>query len=231
MQARRSRVLAAACVAVLATGAFAEPRFNEYEIRVIRPRYMIKAGHFEVAAGLATIVNQTFIYSFLATGLMTFHLSETLALEAQGAYALNVDRADKSRLNDRFAIKTILLRPESLLNGRLLWTPSYGKFHLSSARIVYFDTYLAVGGGMTGIRYLYDYCDGAAPTPRSKSYPTAVLGLGQRYFIDRSSSLRVGLDMQRVFVVSADGQCEASDDTSIKSNDNLLFFAAWSYYL
>jgi outer membrane beta-barrel protein len=180
---------------------------------------------------LATIVNNTFIYSFLATGMMTYHFSEALAVEAQGGYALNADRADKTKLNERFNIKTILLRPESVANGRLSWTPSYGKFHLTASRIVYFDTYLSLGGGVTGVKYLYDYCESNAPAAASKSYPTVVLGLGQRYFIDESSSIRIGLDVQRVMVDTADGQCFPSDEHVTKPTDNLLFFAAWSYYL
>ncbi len=231
MHARLARVLGAVLAVLVWTSAAAEPRFDEYEIRVIRPRYFTKSGHLELAAGLATIVNQTFIYSFLATGLLTYHLSEAIAFEAQGGYALNADRGDKVRLNDRFAIKTILLRPESVANLRLVWTPSYGKFNLTSSRIVYFDTHLTVGAGMTGIRYLYDYCEDNAPAARTKRYQTAVLGLGQRYFLDRSSSIRIGLDIQRVFVDTADGQCFPTDVHTVNPSDNLLFYAAWSHYL
>lgn len=236
MPSHLTRVLAALLAAVVLTmPCAAAPRFDDYEIRVIRPRFFTKSSRLELSAGLATIVNQTFIYSFLATGLIGWHFNETLAAEAQVGYAVTTDRADKHTLHDHFLINTVLLRPESIANARLVWTPSYGKFNLTASKIVYFDTHLTAGAGTTGIRYLYDHCDNAdKPAPASKQYQTAVVGLGQRYFLDRSSSVRIGLDIQRMVVDTADASCfPVGPDTPHAQNtpDNMLLYVAWSHYL
>lgn len=231
---RLSRALAACAVVAFAlnsaSSATAEPRFSNYEIRVIRPRYVTKTGHLEIAGGLATIVNQTFVYTVLATGLLTWHFSEVMAAEVEGGYGKSIDRDDKRRLNDDFNIKTVVLRPESLGNARVVWTPSYGKFHLTASRIVYFDTSVAAGFGTTGVRYQYDHCDGARAA-MVKQDQTVVLGLGQRYFVDQHSSIRVGLDFQRVLTDQADASCQQDAPHEANSINNLLFYMGWSYYL
>lgn len=229
------RLAAVLCVLVTLTTreAAAEPQFSGYEIRVIRPRYFIKAGHVEAALGAGAIVNQTFVYSFLATGLLTYHMTETLGLEAQLGYGTSIDRADKKTLQQKYAINTILLRPETMTNARLVWTPSYGKFHLSSSRIVYFDTHVTLGAGMTGIRYLYEHCEGSV-APKVAQYPTGVLGIGQRYFLDANSSLRLGFELQRFIAKRGDAACGETTAEPVEgtvSVDDLFLFAAWSVYL
>jgi outer membrane beta-barrel protein len=162
----------------------------------------------------------------------------------QGAYGKSFDRQDKATLADDFAIHTVIRRPESTANARAVWTPSYGKFHLASARIVYFDTHVTLGAGQTGVRYLYEHCQDPADAPeaarsrvpappkaRSYQYPTAVLGAGQRYFLDQRSSLRVGVELQRYWADRAHGECEPGGESERVAQDNLLLLVAWSYYL
>jgi outer membrane beta-barrel protein len=222
------------CLLVPPTAVQADPQFENYEIRVIRPRYFVKSGRAELSAGLGAIMNQTFIYAAVATGLLTWHFTEQLGVEAQAGYALDIDRDDKIALDDSFHIKTILLRPETLANARLVWTPSYGKFNLTASDIVYFDTHVTVGAGYTGIRYVYDHCEPPDPMPASHTvqYPTVVLGLGQSYFLSKSSSLRIGLELQRFRYDTADGACAPDEAPSAAAtNDDVLLFSAWSYYL
>lgn len=246
MRATLSRALAAVLACAFALpDASAEPRFDGYEIRVIRPRNFIKSGHLELTGGAGAIVNQSFIYTFLATGLLTYHFTESLAIEAQGAYGISADRQDKTHLDNTFGIKTILLRPETLANGRLVFTPSYGKFHLASQKIVYFDTHVTIGAGMTGVRYDYAYCDDPAkapleardriptpPSPKSFQYPTGVIGIGQRYFIGEEASFRLGFEYQRYQAKKADAACAPEQaQEGDAGHDNLFLFMAWSYYL
>jgi hypothetical protein len=87
---------ALACVCLLLClpegGASAEPKFQGYDIRVIRPRYFVKDSRFEAGLGVSAIMNQSFIYSFLGTGIATWHFSETLAVEGQASYGKSFDR-------------------------------------------------------------------------------------------------------------------------------------------
>src|SRR5690606_35792294 len=117
-------------------------------------------------------------------------------------------------------------------------------FHLGTGRIVYFDTHLTAGAGITGIDYRYDHCDDPAsvdpkardrvpgpPARRVVDYPTYVVGAGQRYFVDKRSSLRLGFEVHRLMVDTADGECVPDAPGRTKPTDNLLLFVAWSFYL
>ena len=202
-------VWAALVLTTAATGLFA-PRaraedaggsFNAYEIRVIRPKYMAKRGRVELGAQGALIMNQSFIYTLMLSGMLDYHFSEMFAFEAGGSYGFSIDKDDKRILNDEFDIKTQILRTQYIANGGLLWTPIYGKTQLTSGRVVYFDSFLTIEGGLTGIDYQYDQCivptdpvkakDSPPQPPRqTKSYPTGVVGFGQKYFLSQNAGLR-----------------------------------------
>lgn len=217
------------CLLVLALGA--EPlcvqnraladeqtkRFKDIEIRVIRPKYFTKRGKFELGTQFNVITNQTFIYTFLVSGLATYHFTESLGIEFLGAYGFSVDKDDKSVLEEK-EIYTLVLRTQYIAGGALLWTPIYGKFQTSSGRLIYFDTFLQFGAGMTGIEYLYDDCPTEEqtlnkatfvepPAPQTIPYPTFYGGIGQRFFLDKSSSLRWDLRSMMFTYETFDGEC------------------------
>lgn len=194
-----------------------DKRFKDIEIRVIRPKYFSKRGKFELGYQGAFITNQTFIYTFLGSGLMSYHFSEALGLEVAGSYGFSIDKTDKETLKDEFSINTIIIRTQYILGGSLLWTPIYGKFQMASGRLIYFDTFLSFGGGLTGVDFQYDHCateaiDGVElPDPRSPqtiSYPTFMGGIGQRFFLDKESSFRWDIRGAMFSYPSADGGCD-----------------------
>ena len=88
---------------------------------------------------------------------MTYHFSEALGLEVAGSYGISIDKNDKTLLKEEFDINTIILRTEYIVSGALLWTPVYGKFQTDEGSLIYFDTFLSFGGGLTGIDYQYDH--------------------------------------------------------------------------
>jgi outer membrane beta-barrel protein len=216
----------------------ADGEFEGYDIRVIRPKFMSKRGRFELGGQLTTVMNQVFIYTYLATGIIDYHFTETLALEVAGAYGFSIDKEDKRILEDEFQIQTQILRTEYLLNGALLWTPVYGKYQLSSGEVIYFDTFLTVGGGLTGIRYLYEQCgaDNVAqgqaapekPAPATFSYPGLTFGIGQKFFMSRSWALRWDARDQLFFYNEGDGSCtpEAGGETKPHQNITLQLGAS-----
>ena len=193
--------------------------FEKYEIRVIRPKYFTKTSRMETGAQLSIVMNQSFIYTYLATGLLDYHISETLALEGALAYGFSIDKEDKRVLDSNFKIKTQILRTQYFMEGGLLYTPVYGKYQLSSGRLIYVDMFLSAGGGMTGVNYLYDQCpspnevpEGSyvanPPSPSVKSYPTFFIGGGQRIFMDKKLSLRWDVRGHFFGYNKADGACD-----------------------
>ena len=197
----------------------AAERFENVEIRVIRPRYFNKRKRIELGGQLAGIMNETFIYTFIASGPMTYHFSETIGLELGASLGVNIDKEDKRLLFDEFEIKTKIFRHAYSAHGAILWTPVYGKWQLPGGRLIYFDTFITVGGGMTGINWQYsDFCTepdftknaNATPVPADAtlSYPTMIIGAGQRYFLSKKSAVRWDLRNNSLFYEKNDTECD-----------------------
>ncbi|MBC7659982.1 MAG: outer membrane beta-barrel domain-containing protein [Chitinophagaceae bacterium] len=190
-------------------------RFKDTEIRVIRPRYFNKSKRFELGVAMNAIMNESFIYTFMATGIVTYHINEEWAIEGTASYGLNVDREDKRVLFDKFNIKTQIFRTQYQAELAVQYTPIYGKWQLPSGRLIYFDTYLAAGFGQTGVEWKYnDFCEAptaanseALPTNAVKGYPTMMIGAGQRYFINKTTAYRFEIKGHRFLYNELDAEC------------------------
>lgn len=207
--------------------------FEDVEIRVIRPRYMTKRKKFELGTEMIAIMNQTFVYSFLGSGIINYHFTESFALELTGAYGFSIDKEDKRILDSEFDIQTQILRTKDFLEAAIAWTPIYGKYQLASGRLVYFDTFITVGGGLTGVNYTYDHCippeklpanmrDSAPPVPSEKTvhYPSVVGGIGQRFFVSKSTSFKWDVKSHAFFYDLKDGDC--NPETAESKTDNQI---------
>jgi outer membrane beta-barrel protein len=200
--------------------AQSDEEFENVEIRVIRPRYMTKRKRFELGTEFVAIMNQTFVYSFLGSGIINYHFTESIGLELTGAYGFSIDKEDKRILDSEFDIQTEILRTKDYLEAAIAWTPIYGKYQLASGRLVYFDTFVTLGGGLTGVEYTYDHCippeklpeamrasAPAVPAPKTVHYPTVVGGLGQRFFVSKSTSFKWDVKSHAFFYDMKDGDC------------------------
>jgi outer membrane beta-barrel protein len=213
-------LLVALMPAFAAVPLHAQEKFDDYEVRVIRPKYFQKGGRFELGAQFSAIMNETFVYTYMASGLMTFHFNESFAIEAQGSYGFSIDREEKEVLKNQFDIRTQIFRTSYTLEGALLWTPIYGKWQLPSGRLIYFDTFLSAGGGLNGIFWDYkDFCEqtkdvngllSSIPTNKTSAYPTFSFGIGQRYFINKSVSVKWDLRNHTIMYNTADTSCDTS---------------------
>ena len=223
-------------------------RFKDVEIRVIRPRYFTKAGRWELAAAVNTIMNESFIYTFLATGILTYHFSESLAVEGLFSYGLSIDREDKRILFDEFDIKTQIFRTSFIRELAVQYTPIYGKWQLPSGKLVYFDTFLQAGLGQTGIEWRYnDFCEvpdtkidpsaEAIPKNATKAYPTFMAGVGQRYFVSRKMAYKWDLRANRFNYAILDGECSPINAkanqglTGTAPHDTITLLLGVAYYL
>lgn len=242
---RMLRTIAASAALLLAVPASAvDEQFDRYEVRVIRPKYFTKASRLETGAQMSVIMNQSFIYTYLATGLLDYHLSEMFALEGVFAYGYSIDKDDKKSLDSNFKIKTQILRTQHFMEGGVLYTPVYGKYQLSSGRVVYLDTFFSAGAGMTGVSYLYDHCPkpgdstdpkitiNEPPAATTKSYPTFYMGGGQRIFLDKKTSFRWDVRGHYFSYNTADGACDASNATKEqKGQTNITMQLGAGYFL
>jgi outer membrane beta-barrel protein len=222
-------LLAAMAVFGAETG-LSQSRFDGYEIRVIRPKFMTKRSRTELAGQGTLIMNQSFIYTLMASGILNYHFSESLAIELGGAYGFSIDKDDKQILDDEFEIKTQILRTQYIFNGGLVWTPIYGKTQLPAGDVVYFDSFLTFQAGMTGINYTYEQCaepppgrDGLPQRPAAQtiSYPTFILGFGQKYFVSKDFGLRWDVRDYIFSYEKGDGTCTPEEPVGSSIHQNI----------
>lgn len=208
-------------------------RFKNYEIRVIRPRFFQKRERFELGAEFIVVMNDTFVYTLMASGLLSYHFTESLGIEAALAVGQSIDRGEKEILFDDFKIKTEVFRTLYFGELSLMYTPIYGKVQLPEGRLLYFDTFLTLGGGMTGVEWRFsDYCQEPdrevdtstpdIPSDTVNTYPGLVFGLGQRIFRTANTSLRWQLKNHMIFYDTGDSACNPNaGGGGSKSHNNI----------
>lgn len=224
------------CVALIGTSLIGEKSargdigdFKGYEIRVIRPRFMSKRSRLELGGQTSLIMNQSFIYTVMLSGLLDYHFSEMFAFELGGHYGFSIDKEDKRLLESEFDITTQILKTQYIVGGGLLWTPIYGKTQLPSGQVIYFDDFIVIQAAMTGIQYDYKQCGKSKnaavqkttdiPSPRVVSYPTINIGFGQKYFLTEDFSLRWDVRDYIFQYNTADGSCNP-DGEGLMTNQN-----------
>jgi outer membrane beta-barrel protein len=240
LRALGGQIMAALCTC-LALPLHGAEQFDKYEIRVIRPKYFAKTGRLETGAQMSVVMNQSFIYTYLATGLLDYHFSESLAAEGALAYGFSIDKDDKRSLDSNFKIKTQIIRTQYFAEGGMLYTPVYGKYQLTSGQLIYLDMFLSGGVGMTGVNYLYDQCPSpdtvstpGVPTPpsaRTVSYPTFFGGVGQRLFLDKKLSLRWDVRAHVFSVPAADGACDPTSTSGSALQTNITVQLGAGYFM
>jgi outer membrane beta-barrel protein len=210
---------------------------------VIRPTYFSKTGRLETSGQLSIVMNQSFIYTYLATGLLDYHFSETLAAEGALAFGFSTDKDDKKTLDSNYKIKTEILRTKYFGEAGVLYTPIYAKYPLSDGRLVHFEVFLSAGGGMTGVEYLYDHCpkqsdvhDGVTvatpPDAKTVSYPTGFLGVGQRVYVDKKVRLRWDIRSHFFGYNKRDGACDPSSaESATSSQTNITMQLGAGFFL
>lgn len=163
---------------------------KDYEINVIRPRYFVKKLKSELGVDLAVVLNQTFTYTYLLSGVLVYHLTDSIGLGIDASYGLTVNKADRKLLSDKFNIEIDIFEIEYLAGLAALWTPVYGKYQLASGRLIYFDTYVSAGVGMMGIETDIEIEKGEKVDSNQYSCYAFTIGVGQRFYLSKNTSLR-----------------------------------------
>lgn len=212
-------------------------RFENYEIRVVRPKYFAKRMRLEVGSQATVVMNQSFIYTYMVSGLLTFHINEALAVEGSFTYGDSVDKDDTVILDNEFGISTKIIRTQSMADGSILWTPIYGKYQLSSGSLIYFDTFLLGGVNQSSVEYSFGFCDPPGDDQELRAdyvqaYTGYTYGIGQRYFLSKNSSVRWDV-RNRVFEHSnLDGECYPEGlEEVLETQQNVTFQLGMSYFI
>ncbi|MDE0119212.1 MAG: outer membrane beta-barrel domain-containing protein [Bdellovibrionales bacterium] len=186
-------------------------RFSD--IAVIQRRFMPKTGR--VSASFFSAFNMTSEF-FLHTGVgghLNYNFLEKHGVELSSYYLWTFKRrvtVDLASLGANVSEQEPITQVFAGLVYK--WMPVYGKMAFYDKRILAFDTFFSLGGGMSGIVRGKD--------KKIIWEPTAVIGLGQVFAITRDLGLR--WDLRYNLTIET--------QSSFHVLNNLLFSIGLSYY-
>jgi outer membrane beta-barrel protein len=145
------------------------------EISVIQKKFLPKTNRFQLHIGGNYLSNNPFYDTIGLVGRLAFNFTESIGLEAS-AMALN--RAPKYVTEDLKDIHAVLtssiVSANSYYGLDLVLIPFYGKITWFDEKIIPYDFYLSLGGGVTGLTDIKD--------PAS----TIHIGVGQIYALTKN---------------------------------------------
>lgn len=142
-------------------------------IKSVQRKVFLKKERFEIFPFFALDLNDPLFQHFLVGGSLSYHLVDSLAIEARGGAVIASAKQGVIKLVQQNA-GAVLENPPDFKGHAdldLTWAPFYGKISVFGEGLLHFDTYLTGGPGI----FITDI--GVAPAFN--------VGIGQRYFITR----------------------------------------------
>jgi len=148
------------------------------DIAVINKRFLPKTKRFEFFPNFGLVMNDAFFNNIVFGGRFGYHFNEHYGVEALATGFSTTSKTVTSELNsERFVGTAALATPTSYYGLDFKWSPIYGKVGFTNTKIVPFDLYFLLGGGVTG-------------TNQGTQPPTLHLGAGQLFAITQWLAFR-----------------------------------------
>jgi outer membrane beta-barrel protein len=157
---------------------------------VLQNRYFLKKLRPELSLHGGQVLNESYSQTFQVGARAGLFITETLGVEYTFDKYLGGDSDDLKALRKLEycgangepdttckRVEPSFVRLESGHSATLTFAPIYGKINLLEGYILYSDIYANVGAGMLGTS--------------QGSKPTAILGVGQRFYFAKSFNVRV----------------------------------------
>jgi outer membrane beta-barrel protein len=147
--------------------------------RGVQKRLFQKAGRHEISLMGGLYAADLFSSSWVASGAYSFHITESLGLEASVGYTRTrseiVDIIEQDRGVELFNNDAATW----LYQGHVLWSLAYGKLRWFGSGISRFDFYVSLGGGITD--------------NQTASGLTASIGPGIKFYVGEWFAIRMDL--------------------------------------
>lgn len=169
-------------------------------IKPVSGHLFLKAGRFEISPAASVSVRDSFFTKLGFGGSLTYHVTETLALSARGAYALpmvagsaqictvNPDNTRSCRSPTYAELDGVAPGQIKLLGGlEGQWAPLYGKLAMLAEQFLHFDIYGILGFAAVVYRGPPESAGGVA---RTLFAPGANAGAGMHIFLTRWLTVR-----------------------------------------
>ncbi|MCA9539403.1 MAG: outer membrane beta-barrel domain-containing protein [Myxococcales bacterium] len=148
-------------------------------IRVIQRRPFLRQQRVEVAPFLGTNINDALVNTFVAGGSINYHLTEVMAIGANGGYSLGTETDLFDQVIEDYELFPQVSKIKWYATLNFEYAFIYGKFALFNTWIIPWDTYALLGAGYTQTELA--------------GHPTLSAGLGQRYFMNRWFTINIEL--------------------------------------
>ncbi len=201
----------------------------EDKIRPVSGHLFLKDGRFELSPSLGLSLADAFFQKYSLGAKFSYHLAETFSIGAHASYSLNFAGSALSVCRTTEGGGLICDKPEvsqlkdvpgkvDLLAGiDFAWAPLYGKISLLAEKVLHFDTQIVAGA--SGIRY-------QKPGGQMTFGVGGHIGIGQRYFITDSITLRAEL---RDYIYRAD--TVTLGESNAKFENQIMFELGVSFFL
>ena len=150
---------------------------DEAQVGVVQNRAFSKAGKWSLGVQTGFLFNDPFLDNKAVAPVIGYHFSEYFAVEVMywKIWASASSAGDK--LGSPPNPKTANTNPPNAFYGaEALWSIMYGKLSLVGKAIIYYDMHFIAGGGIT--------------KTETGNNMTGIVGLGQRFYLGHSTSLR-----------------------------------------
>lgn len=155
------------------------------DVSVIQRRFMPKTGRVSASVGSNFVLSSEYFFHPGVEAHLAVHFLEKHGVELGGSYVFDFERPVTKDLSSVYVfVDDEVYRLRSFVGLTYKWMPVYGKMAFFNTRIVSFDIFFSLGGGMSYVS------KGAAQKRRVVWEPTTMLGMGQVFAFTRDFGFR-----------------------------------------
>lgn len=202
--------------------ALEEYKEGHSEKTAVENRFFLKENRFEISPIVGYVPNNPFARRYTIGGVLGFHFSEIVSVQAEVLYSPDfgegdlkgltsvlLERADQaaSQGNEEVSFQQPLDKAGLAADFGVAWSPLYGKINLVGETVLNFDFYVFLGGGMISKKDYVAKYDTESTTndivnlefQQNEVKLAPFVGIGQNYFINRLMAFKV--DVRAAFYV------------------------------
>jgi outer membrane beta-barrel protein len=228
---------------VMPSVAHAQRRSPLADAPAIRKRVELRETRFELGAGVASTINQTFYHGLMANVRLGFHITDWLAISGMGAFNVSTfSTGFHDRLLDALPT-TAAPRPmpdfrapsDSTANSglnkqsviaaaQLELTPFTGKYAIFGALFAHYDFYVFAGGAGVNLAAVNGGASACTDTPNPNAVcvatgfkPGGTFGGGFHSFFN--NFLALNLELRDILIKDNPAGRDVNGDTNVDNGD------------
>ena len=188
------------------------------DVSVIQKKYLPKTGRMQLYGALGLTTNTPWFNNYGARLGFSYYFTESFGLELSGIFISSSEREVAKEIREYNH-----LRPDQFIYTKgyygldLVWVPIYGKLSYVDNRIIPFDMYFTVGGGLSNTN------------SQERDVPTLHIGTGQVFALSKSWAFRWDYSFN-IFQATPLQDVSATTTASKGSYNDLILTAGISFF-